>query len=839
MYRKINKKTVKIVVIAGVIVLVLAGGATVIAGKMKNHMAAESMTDTNRSFEVKKGTISTTVTGTGTLLADDIQNMDMLSLLTVDKVYVEAGDTVKEGDLLATVDTVSVKSALQTLQSELTSLDSQIETASDDTVSTKIKSGVAGRVKKVYAAKGDDVADVMKKNSAMALLSLDGKMAVEITISKAVSVGDTVTVTLTDGSTEEGTVESVSGDKAVVTVTDDGPAYGETVSVSQDGTTLGSGTLYIHSELAVTGYTGTVSSVAAKENQKVSASTVLFKLKDTGKTAEYEKLVAERAEVADALSQVVALYKDPNVYARFSGTVQSVNCEDAELVKEDADENTSKDTTESVKNEEESTDSASKETDEIPEAASQEENISGGGVSGTVMRASSGGFVSLGCTSLTGGLVQTSAADTMPTEATQSEVQAQSTDTMENAADSTVTDSDGSENTESSVDTKTTGQDSGGDTTKDQETTDTTISALTAVTLTAPVAGKAVQTEVPSQAEYNVRLDWSPEITQTYAAGTVYTATLTYKASDGYIFDGNLAKSYQESITAAQAEIKTEVSADGKTLTVTAVFPATLQDTTAATEAASGQSSQEKGPQMSGSTLSGSAAGGYRVSSASASTSQTQDSETQVQNLNSYTETMTAFTIAKDEKMVVSMSVDEQDILQLSVGQTASVTLDAVDGETFEGTVTAVSTVASEASNGVTKYTAEVTLDKTDEMLSGMNASVVVTVSSAEDCLVIPEAALQEEKNKTTVYTTYDAATGTYGGETEVTTGVSDGTSVEIVSGLSEGDTIYYSYTESSSDSRGFSFGAGMQMPGNAAPDRQGKSDGNRPQGNAGGGSRQ
>ena len=80
-------------------------------------------------------------TGVQKMQENDVQNIDVLSLLTVDKVYVEAGDTV----------------------------------------STKIKSSVSGRVKKINAAKGNGVTDVMQEDGALALISLDGKMAVEIT----------------------------------------------------------------------------------------------------------------------------------------------------------------------------------------------------------------------------------------------------------------------------------------------------------------------------------------------------------------------------------------------------------------------------------------------------------------------------------------------------------------------------------------------------------------------------------------------------------------------------------------------------------------------------------
>ena len=880
-----KKKVVKIAVIAGVVVLVLAGGGMVIAGKMGRRTVVESSTDSNRSYEVKKGTISTTVSGTGTLEADDVQDINVLSLLTVDKVYVEAGDVVEKGDLLATVDTVSVKSALQTLQSELESLDAQIEDEKDETVSTKIKSSVSGRVKKIYAKKGDGVTDVMQQDGALALLSLDGKMAVEIETSESVSVGDDVTVTLSDGSTVDGTVETASGTRVVITMTDNGPAYGDTVTVSKDGKTLGSGDLYIHSELTVTGYTGTVSSVSVKENQKVSDGTVLFKLKSTGKTATYEKLVAERAEVAEALGQVVALYNDPNLYAEFSGTVQSVNCEDAEVVKTESDSTTASDSssttadsetdsaagsetssdekTDSATESGTSTDSNGSSVENTKGATSQSDGVQGtAAVTGTVYDADSairtmqapGGFVSLGATSVAGGFVQVSATDSaVQTQAAETENQSAATENASAADGSNSTAASGSGTTESNMSADTSGdaEHTGSGSTSGSTNTEenTVISSLQTIVISTPVTGNKVQTGVNSGTGYSAEISWSPSVSQTYAAKTAYTATLTAKTSNGYVFDGKLAETYLKAVTADQAQTKAEVSADGKTLTVTAVFAETADSTQTGEQQETQQSQgtqQAVGGKMSGGSMSGGAASGYSVSSAAGAASSANtntDTETTEETLNSYTATTTAFSISKDEKMKVSVSVDEQDILNLSVGQTAQVTLDAVDDETFEGTVTAVNTASGEASNGVTKYTAEVTMDKTDQMLQGMNASVVVTISSAEDCLIIPEAALQENGKTTTVYTTYDASTGTYGGETEVTTGVSDGTSVEILSGLSEGDTVYYSYTESSSDNFGFGMDMGsMQMPGGDMSDRQGKSggsDGNGPQGGPGGGNRQ
>ena len=52
-----------------------------------------------------------------------------------------------------------------------------------------VPAGVAGLVKLIYAEKGDDVAKCMYEHGALAVLSLDGKMALEIDAGKLASGG--------------------------------------------------------------------------------------------------------------------------------------------------------------------------------------------------------------------------------------------------------------------------------------------------------------------------------------------------------------------------------------------------------------------------------------------------------------------------------------------------------------------------------------------------------------------------------------------------------------------------------------------------------------------------
>ena len=187
-----------------------------------------------------------------------------------------------------------------------------------------------------------------------------------------------------------------------------------------------------------------------------------------------------------------------------------------------------------------------------------------------------------------------------------------------------------------------------------------------------------------------------------------------------------------------------------------------------------------------GSAGSGSAAAG--TSTASVSADSTVSSSSSGDEYSLYE--AAAFSIVNEDEAVVSIQVDELDILSVKEGQTAAITMDAVEDQEFEGTITKVSATASGDSSSA-KYPVEITLEKTDDMLYGMSASATIQVDEAENAVLIPVNALQEEGNSTFVYTENDGD-GNLSGKVEVTTGLSDGSQVEITSGLEEGDTVYY-----------------------------------------------
>ena len=327
-----NKKRRKrrIIVTVVSIVLVLAMIAVVGVSFLQRRVREQFASNQGEvlSYEVTTGSISTVVSGSGSLTDVDLNSITVPEGVEITEVKVKTNQAIVKGDILATVDMASVISAMADLQVQIEELDEQLSDAEDDAASTTIYAGVTGRVKAIFGEAGASVADVMYEHGALALISLDGYMAVDIE-TDALTVGDGVTVKLSDEEEITGTVESVVGGKATILVTDNGPEYDEVVTVLNDeDTVLGTGNLYIHSALKVTGYAGTIASVKTSVNEKVSDTTRLFTLEDTDYSANYNSLLRERADLEATLLELLTIQRDGAVLATADGGVYSVDYSD-------------------------------------------------------------------------------------------------------------------------------------------------------------------------------------------------------------------------------------------------------------------------------------------------------------------------------------------------------------------------------------------------------------------------------------------------------------------------------------------------------------------------------
>ncbi len=282
------------------------------------------------TYAAQIGSVSTTVSGEGILEDVDLEELSVPANVSVDEIVVEAQEKVEKGDIIAYLDLSSVLSAMSEVQTQLNDFDQQLSDAEDDAVSEKIMAGVAGRVKAIYCAKGDTVAQCMYSNGALMLLSADGYMAAEIEAG-SLKKGDSLTATLPDGTEEKATVSLIIGQTATVLLDDETLMEGDTVSLTDaDGKALGSAAVSIHNPLRVTGFAGTVEKVHVEVGDQVKASTTVLTLSDTEYSANYEAILRQREEVEETLMELLTLYHDGALLSPISGSVSSVTDLDAE-----------------------------------------------------------------------------------------------------------------------------------------------------------------------------------------------------------------------------------------------------------------------------------------------------------------------------------------------------------------------------------------------------------------------------------------------------------------------------------------------------------------------------
>lgn len=135
----------------------------------------------------------------------------------------------------------------------------------------------------------------------------------------------------------------------------------------------------------------------------------------------------------------------------------------------------------------------------------------------------------------------------------------------------------------------------------------------------------------------------------------------------------------------------------------------------------------------------------------------------------------------------ITTDVVESDLSDVKVGQTADVTIGALDAD-VTGTVTAISPIAGDASSGVVSYPVTITLsDAPADARAGMSADVTVTIASATNVLTVPASALQGTGGDYRVLIL--GADGTPVA-TPVEVGLVSSTLAEITSGLDEGTAV-------------------------------------------------
>ena len=139
------------------------------------------------------------------------------------------------------------------------------------------------------------------------------------------------------------------------------------------------------------------------------------------------------------------------------------------------------------------------------------------------------------------------------------------------------------------------------------------------------------------------------------------------------------------------------------------------------------------------------------------------------------------------DEVTMTVTVDEDDMTDISLGSAANVALTAYPEDLFTAKVTAIGDAASDSSGNIT-YDVTVTLEgDVSGLFQSMTGDVTFVTEETADVLYVSRRAIITEDDKT--YVKVKTADGSVE-KKEVTTGLSDGSNIEISGDIAEGDTV-------------------------------------------------
>ena len=166
--------------------------------------------------------------------------------------------------------------------------------------------------------------------------------------------------------------------------------------------------------------------------------------------------------------------------------------------------------------------------------------------------------------------------------------------------------------------------------------------------------------------------------------------------------------------------------------------------------------------------------------------------------------------------LVTTISINENEINDVKVGQEVAITLTADESKTYTGKVTKVDSVGTYASSGTT-FSATVEFENDGNVKLGMSLSCTITLKEEKGVISVPiDSVYQNNEGKDYVVKVNEDGTTT---DTMVELGIANDNYVQVKSGLNLNDKVQITTevtesTQKSNDSKsGFSGFGGGEMP--------------------------
>ena len=147
-------------------------------------------------------------------------------------------------------------------------------------------------------------------------------------------------------------------------------------------------------------------------------------------------------------------------------------------------------------------------------------------------------------------------------------------------------------------------------------------------------------------------------------------------------------------------------------------------------------------------------------------------------------------TVGDIHQVYVQGKVDESDIGKVFLGQPARIKVESFRDKTFLGKVTRIAPLGVEKDN-VTTFEVRVSIENPGgELKANMTANAEILLDEHKRVLTVPEQAVRYDKDRNATVEVPDSTQKTGRRLVAVSTGLSDGTKIEILSGLKEADPV-------------------------------------------------
>lgn len=348
---KINPKKFlkpKYIIIFVIIIAVAVAGSRVI----NNKFFSKKSTSTMRTTIVKKGDLTSVVTGSAAI--ESASKATILSKVnsTVKKVYFKAGDKVKKGDLLYEFDSKDAEINVERNNLSLQQTKMSVQSAADDTSNLNITAPYDGMITDLKVKAGSKIGN----NDILFTITDNSKLKLTVPFNAAdagkLSIGMNVSVNIEDVmQTISGRIINIgaaySGNSGIkqcdISIEINNPgavkegmkASAEVNSSGKDIQSISNGSFtYENKESMSAGTSGTIESVNASENKAVKKGDLIVKIKNSEVAQNEQSAELKLNDASLQLQSAQNSLLDYKIYSTASGTLVEQEINEGDSVKE-------------------------------------------------------------------------------------------------------------------------------------------------------------------------------------------------------------------------------------------------------------------------------------------------------------------------------------------------------------------------------------------------------------------------------------------------------------------------------------------------------------------------